>query len=315
MESKRYLLNYLGTDTPYLLDGYGVLVFRIVIFRIYSFKLQNAKWKLTGIPCKHAVGACWNMALNDRAKPPPEAWVGRPKKKRKRSKHEDEPFVKDGKLSKKGRTITCQSCRNIGHNKATCKGQGGNNAESSGSASRQAQQAEPTVGQDGSGRSGVGAVIGLSTADFAGGVVTKTRHADGRELSDDIPTQSSAEGGASEWSFIEFLIPTPWSDESKNEKKAKRWREEFEWKISLFEIDLTFGINAFDLDKGTEVMKDKVSQEHVCEEDVPLNNNIKKQGGDLVEMPNEAVEQGMDDHLPDEIDGVIPPKSGRIRNR
>ncbi|GJV93667.1 hypothetical protein Tco_1541480 [Tanacetum coccineum] len=32
-----------GTDTPYLPDGYGVLVFRIVIFKISSFKLQNAR--------------------------------------------------------------------------------------------------------------------------------------------------------------------------------------------------------------------------------------------------------------------------------
>ncbi|GJX44942.1 hypothetical protein Tco_0261618 [Tanacetum coccineum] len=75
----------------------------------------------------------------------------------------------------------------------------------------------------------------------------------------------------------EFLIPTPWSDESKNEKKAKR-----------HEVDRKTG-----------------SRKQCCEEDVPLNNNIKKQGGDLVEMPNEAVEQGMNDHLPDEIDGVI----------
>ncbi|GKC00011.1 hypothetical protein Tco_0986147, partial [Tanacetum coccineum] len=30
-----------GTDTTYLLNGYGVLVFRIVIFKISSFKLQN----------------------------------------------------------------------------------------------------------------------------------------------------------------------------------------------------------------------------------------------------------------------------------
>ncbi|GJS87470.1 hypothetical protein Tco_0770106 [Tanacetum coccineum] len=97
----------------------------------------------------------------------------------------------------------------------------------------------------------------------------------------------------------ELLIQTPWSDESKNEKRAKRWRKEFEWKRSLFEIDLTFGINAFDLDKGTEV-----SQEHVCEEEVPLNNNIGKQSGDLVEMPSEVVEQGMNDHVPDEIDGA-----------
>ncbi|GJV33022.1 putative ribonuclease H-like domain-containing protein [Tanacetum coccineum] len=144
--------------------------------------------------------------------------VGQPRKKRKRSKHEDEPFVKDGKLSRKGRTITFQSYGNTGHNKAICKGQcrkattGGNNAEASGSASRQAQQTEPAVGQDGLGGLGVGAVIGLSAATGQGcpggaGVgsqvlVGETRNADGREMGDDIPTQSSAAGGASEWSFL-----------------------------------------------------------------------------------------------------------------
>ncbi|GKF24965.1 hypothetical protein Tco_0080859, partial [Tanacetum coccineum] len=51
-------------------------------------------------------------------------------------------------------------------------------------------------------------------------------------------------------------------------------------------------------------MKDNVSQEHVCKKEVPLNNNIGKQSGNLVEMPSEAVEQGMDDHVPDEIDGA-----------
>ncbi|GKB69199.1 chloroplast stem-loop binding protein of 41 kDa b, chloroplastic, partial [Tanacetum coccineum] len=30
------------------------------------------KWELTGIPYKHVVVACWNMALNDRAAPPSE---------------------------------------------------------------------------------------------------------------------------------------------------------------------------------------------------------------------------------------------------
>ncbi|GJX19565.1 hypothetical protein Tco_0222242 [Tanacetum coccineum] len=58
----------------------------------------------------------------------------------------------------------------------------------------------------------------------------------------------------------ELLILTPWSDESKNEKGQK--------------------------DKGTDVMKDKVSQEHACKEEVPLNNNIGKQSGDFVEMPS-----------------------------
>nr|GEV19380.1 hypothetical protein [Tanacetum cinerariifolium] len=51
-------------------------------------------------------------------------------------------------------------------------------------------------------------------------------------------------------------------------------------------------------------MKDKVSQEHVCEKDMPLNNNIGKQSGDFVEMPRKAVEQGMDDNVLDEIDNA-----------
>ncbi|GKE24540.1 hypothetical protein Tco_1436052 [Tanacetum coccineum] len=102
----------------------------------------------------------------------------------------------------------------------------------------------------------------------------------------------------------ELLIPTPWSDKSKNEKRAKRWREEFEWKRSLFEINFTFGINAFDLYKGTGVMKDTVSQKNMCEEEVPLNNNIGKQIGDFVDMSSEAVEQRMDANALDEIDGA-----------
>ncbi|GJS79509.1 heat stress transcription factor B-4-like protein [Tanacetum coccineum] len=127
----------------------------------------------------------------------------------------------------------------------------GKNAEGSGSASRQAQQTEPTVGQDGSGGSGAGTVIGLSVAASEGGVgdpcgagvdsqgsshtrwtkrrvqterispqkrtptqpasqpstssqvpVSQIRNGDGREMGNDVPTQSSAAGGASEWSFL-----------------------------------------------------------------------------------------------------------------
>ncbi|GKC10424.1 hypothetical protein Tco_1007206 [Tanacetum coccineum] len=72
------------------------------------------------------------------------------------------------------------------------------------------QVSEPAVGQDGSGGSGVGAVIGLSTVDGQGGAggtsvgvgMSETRNADGKEIGDGIPTQSSAAGGASEWSFL-----------------------------------------------------------------------------------------------------------------
>ncbi|GJX21349.1 hypothetical protein Tco_0224026 [Tanacetum coccineum] len=76
----------------------------------------------------------------------------------------------------------------------------------------------------------------------------------------------------------ELLIPTPWSDESKNEKGQK--------------------------DKETDVMKDKVSQENVCKDEMPLNNYLGKQIGDFVDMPSEAVEQGMDANVPDEFDGA-----------
>ncbi|GJU25445.1 hypothetical protein Tco_1164066 [Tanacetum coccineum] len=50
----------------------------------------------------------------------------------------------------------------------------------------------------------------------------------------------------------ELLIPTPWSDESKNEKRAKGWREEFEWKRSLFEIDFTFDMPSESVEQGMD---------------------------------------------------------------
>nr|GEV23884.1 zf-CCHC domain-containing protein/DUF4219 domain-containing protein/UBN2 domain-containing protein [Tanacetum cinerariifolium] len=54
-----------------------------------------------------------------------------------------------------------------------------------------------------------------------------------------------------------------------------------------------------------EVIKDNIFKEHVCEEVVYLNNKIGKLSHhDLVEMPSETVKHGMDDHVPDEIDGI-----------
>ncbi|GKA51169.1 hypothetical protein Tco_0744365, partial [Tanacetum coccineum] len=79
--------------------------------------------------------------------------------------------------------------------------QGDNNAEASGSASRQAQQTEPAVGQDGLGGSSDGAVIGQPFTSSQV-LVSETRNADGREMGDGVPTHSSAAGGATEWSFL-----------------------------------------------------------------------------------------------------------------
>nr|GEX95279.1 transposase, mutator type [Tanacetum cinerariifolium] len=131
----------------------------------------------------------------------------RPKKKRKRSKHKDEPFLKDDKLRKKGRMITCQSCGNIRHNKATCKGQGqksttgGNNAEANG--------LSDAGGQDGSG----GVSVGVGSQSSSHTRWTKRRNADGKEMGDGIPTQSSATGGASEWSIMNCKKVTPLAEE------------------------------------------------------------------------------------------------------
>ncbi|GKD80801.1 hypothetical protein Tco_1347640, partial [Tanacetum coccineum] len=126
--------------------------------------------------------------------------VGRPRKKRKRSKHKDEPSAKD---RQGGKETT-----------------GGNNVEASGSASGQAQQTKPVVGQDGSGWiMWLVIVIGLSATrkeeplhcQSCGNIRHNTatckgqgRRAitDGREMGDGVPTQSSAAGGASEWSFM-----------------------------------------------------------------------------------------------------------------
>ncbi|GJY28926.1 hypothetical protein Tco_0404693 [Tanacetum coccineum] len=73
------------------------------------------------------------------------------KEEKKRYKLEDEPFVKDGKLSKKEELLlvipakTLHTIRQHAKNKV----KSGNNAEASDSASGQAEQVEHVVGQDG----------------------------------------------------------------------------------------------------------------------------------------------------------------------
>nr|GEX73536.1 putative transposase, mutator type, MULE transposase domain protein [Tanacetum cinerariifolium] len=217
--------------------------------------------------------------------------VGRPKKKRKRSKHDDEPFVKYGKLSRKGRTITCQSCGNIGHNKATYKGQGGNNAEGSGSASRQAQKTKPAVGQDGLGGLGAGVVIGLSAAAGEGGA--------GDPGGVGVASQAINDNG-------KFLMVD--EEEVTSNKLASMVEEMIMLIKGLGGGDLRDYVSVIggtdDSDKGTDVMKDTVSQKNLCEEKVPLNNNIGKQIDDFVDMPGEVVEKRMDTNVPDEIDGA-----------
>ncbi|KAJ0428678.1 putative transcription factor interactor and regulator CCHC(Zn) family [Helianthus annuus] len=58
--------------------------------------------------------------------------VGRPRKMRRKDEMEKEDsMVKDGKLSRKWKTVTCGSCGGKGHNKRRCTGQGSTAAQSS----------------------------------------------------------------------------------------------------------------------------------------------------------------------------------------
>lgn len=107
------------------------------------------KWEVTGLPCKHAIVAIWEMRKNNeherildhgftihigwkhgrRYTPktllPPKlhVQVGRPKKKRKKPTLEVEDIVKGNMVSRAYKSVTCSKCSKIGHNSWGCKGQ------------------------------------------------------------------------------------------------------------------------------------------------------------------------------------------------
>ncbi|GJX13158.1 hypothetical protein Tco_0204916 [Tanacetum coccineum] len=112
--------------------------------------VTKMKWELTGIPCKHVVAAIYNMSENlvgvnpcngrdmwlvvesrtviipPLYKPP----VGRPPKKNNKSNDEiASQSASLGKLSRKGKSISCGKCGNVGHNRNGCRGQGGSSSQ------------------------------------------------------------------------------------------------------------------------------------------------------------------------------------------
>ncbi|GJU63690.1 hypothetical protein Tco_1245525 [Tanacetum coccineum] len=97
---------------------------------------------------------------------------------------------------------------------------------------------------------------------------------------------------------------SPWSHEGNNEKRERRINDAYMFRNLLEEID-------FKLVYGTEIMKGKLSQEKISQEEVvgelneTFDNIIEKLSQDHVEMPSEVVEQRMNDHVHNEIDGVI----------
>lgn len=69
--------------------------------------------------------------------------IGRPQKNRKKSAGELE-MVKDGKLSRKGKLVTCLKCRGTGHNSRSCKGNSSSNqAETSAAGAKRGRTSQP----------------------------------------------------------------------------------------------------------------------------------------------------------------------------
>nr|GEV39810.1 hypothetical protein [Tanacetum cinerariifolium] len=105
-----------------------------------AIKKATAKWELTGIPCKHVVATINNMFENSVGvvvesrtviipplyKPP----ICRPPKKRKKSNDKiASQSASSGKLSRKGKSVSCGKCDNVGHNRKGCGGQGGGSSQ------------------------------------------------------------------------------------------------------------------------------------------------------------------------------------------
>ncbi|GJR80452.1 mutator type transposase [Tanacetum coccineum] len=108
-----------------------IMVVQKVIAKTVRPLTPYVKWELTGIPCKHDVATIYNMSENSVGVGIPEQWVhkppvGRPPKKRKKSNGEiASQSASSGKISRKGNSVSCGKCGNVGHNKKGCRGQGG----------------------------------------------------------------------------------------------------------------------------------------------------------------------------------------------
>ncbi|GJV85982.1 hypothetical protein Tco_1525880 [Tanacetum coccineum] len=102
--------------------------------------MTKMKWELTGIPCKHDVAAIYNMFENSAGvvvesrtviiPPLYKPSIGRPPKKRKKSNDEiASQSASSGKLSRKGKSVSCGKCGNVGHNRKGFRGQGGGSSQ------------------------------------------------------------------------------------------------------------------------------------------------------------------------------------------
>nr|GEU90050.1 hypothetical protein [Tanacetum cinerariifolium] len=111
-----------------------------VIKMFDAIKKATEKWELTGLLCKLVVAAIYNMFENSLGvvvesrtviiPPLYTLLIGRPPKKRKKSNDEiASQSASLGKLSRKGKSVSCGKCGNVGHNRKGCRGQGGGSSQ------------------------------------------------------------------------------------------------------------------------------------------------------------------------------------------
>ncbi|GJV76462.1 mutator type transposase [Tanacetum coccineum] len=120
---------------------------------VYSFKIN---------PCNG--GEMWPVVESATVIIPPihKPQVGRPPKKRKKSYDEIvSQSASSGKLSRKGKSVKCSKCRNVGHNRKGCRGQGGA-IQAGGSSQAGARQAAGA--RNVSGQAGARQVVGARNA-------------------------------------------------------------------------------------------------------------------------------------------------------
>ncbi|GJW57712.1 mutator type transposase [Tanacetum coccineum] len=164
---QKVIAKTVGPLTPSVTKMFDVIKKRL---------LSIMKWELTRILCKHVVAAIYNMSKNSvgvvvesRTVIIPLLYkplISRPPKKRKKSNDEiASQSASSGKLSRKGKSVSCGKCGNVGHNRKDCRGQGGGSSQAGArKVSSQAVGSKKVSGQAAAARNVSGQAAGVRKA-------------------------------------------------------------------------------------------------------------------------------------------------------
>ncbi|GJW83093.1 hypothetical protein Tco_0156238 [Tanacetum coccineum] len=144
-----------------------------IIYRVEAEKAEPMKWELTEIPCKHVVALIYNMFKNSVGVGIPEQWVHAAYRLEtwarvysfKVNPVTGRDIASSGKLSRKGKSVSCGKCGNVGHNRKGCRGQGGGSSQAGArKVSGQAVGSRKVSGQAAGARNVSGQAVGARKA-------------------------------------------------------------------------------------------------------------------------------------------------------